>query len=127
MGELAMPLAVVARMNEMRGSSPSTRISLRSCGLRSLHPHARLALIAAALFLTEVNMSNHAVSFESTQTGAAPKGWTATLTGSGKPKWTVEGDATAPSKSNVIKQSGRASYPLLLKDDTSIKDGFIEV
>jgi Domain of Unknown Function (DUF1080) len=92
-----------------------------------LHPHARLALIATALFLTEVNMSNHAVSFESNQTGAAPAGWTATLTGSGKPKWTVEGDATAPSKSKVIKQSGRASYPLLLNDDTSIKDGFIEV
>ena len=26
-----------------------------------------------------------------------------------------------------MKQSGRATFPLLLKDDTSIKDGFIEV
>jgi len=32
-----------------------------------------------------------------------------------------------PSKSKVVKQSGRATYPLLLKDDSSIKDGFIEV
>jgi hypothetical protein len=92
------------------------------------HPYARWALLAAALFLTEVNdMSNHAVSFESTQTGAAPAGWTATLTGSGDPKWTVESDKTAPSKAKVVKQSGRATYPLLLKDDTNIKDGFIEV
>jgi hypothetical protein len=73
------------------------------------------------------DMSNHAISFESTRIGAAPEGWTATLTGSGNPKWTVESDATAPSRSNVVKQSGKATYPLLLKNDTSIKDGFIEV
>jgi hypothetical protein len=28
---------------------------------------------------------------------------------------------------NVVKQSGRATYPLLLKNDTNIKDGFVEV
>ncbi len=72
-------------------------------------------------------MSNRAMSFEGTQTGVAPEGWTATLTGSGDPKWTVEGDETAPSKSNVLKQSGRATFPLILKNDTNIKDGFIEV
>ena len=92
------------------------------------HPYACCALIAAALFLLEVNdMSNHAASFESAQTGVTPEGWTATLTGSGNPKWTVESDETAPSKLKVVKQSGRATYPLLLKDDASIKDGFIEV
>ena len=72
-------------------------------------------------------MSNQAVSFESNQTGAAPEGWTATLTGSGNPQWTVESDQTAPSKAKVVKQSGRATFPLLLKNDSSIKDGFIEV
>ena len=93
-----------------------------------LDPNIRWAVIAAALFLLEINdMSNHAVSFESVQTGVTPEGWTATLTGSGDPKWTVESDETAPSKSKVVKQSGRATYPLLLKDDTTIKDGFIEV
>jgi hypothetical protein len=92
------------------------------------HPHARWAIIAATFFLLEVNdMTNHAISFESNQIGAAPEGWTATLTGSGDPKWTVESDETAPSKLKVIKQSGRATYPLLLKNDTQIKDGFIEV
>jgi hypothetical protein len=93
-----------------------------------LHHHSRRAIIAATFFLLGVNdMSNHAISFESTQTGVAPEGWTATLTGSGDPKWTVESDDTAPSKSNVLKQSGRATYPLILKDDTKIKDGFVEV
>jgi hypothetical protein len=46
------------------------------------HPHARWAVIAATFFLLEMNdMSNHAVSFESTRIGAAPEGWTSTLTG----------------------------------------------
>src|ERR1700692_2004808 len=92
------------------------------------HLHARWAIIGATFFLLEVNdMSNHAISFESTQTGVAPEGWTATLTGSGDPKWTIESDQTAPSKSKVLKQSGRATYPLILKNDTSIKDGFVQM
>jgi len=92
------------------------------------HPHARWAIIGATFFLLEMNdMSNHAISFESTQTGVVPEGWTATLTGSGDPKWTIENDQTAPSKSKVLKQSGRATYPLLLKNDSNIKDGFVEM
>jgi hypothetical protein len=92
------------------------------------HPSARWAIIATTFFLLEIHdMSNHAISFEGTQIGAAPEGWTATLTGSGDPKWTVESDRTAPSKSTVLKQSGRATYPLILKNDTNIKDGFVEV
>jgi hypothetical protein len=89
---------------------------------------ARWTIIAATFFLLEINdMSNHAIGFESTEIGVTPEGWTATLTGSGNPKWTVESDDTAPSKSGVLKQSGRATYPLILKNDTSIKDGFVEV
>ena len=72
-------------------------------------------------------MADNAPNFETDPIGASPKGWTATKTGKGAPKWTVEEDRTAPSKSNVLKQSGRATYPLLLKDDTNIEDGFIEV
>jgi Domain of Unknown Function (DUF1080) len=86
-----------------------------------------LAVAAIVFPMGMDGMSNHAAGFESKQTGVTPEGWTATLTGSGNPKWTVESDETAPSKSKVIKQSGRATYPLLLKNDTSIKDGFIEV
>ena len=92
------------------------------------HLRVRWAIIGAIFFLLEMNdMSNHAISFESNQTGVAPEGWTATLTGSGDPKWTIESDETAPSKSQVLKQSGRATYPLILKDDSNIKDGFVEM
>src|ERR1700716_1447845 len=91
-------------------------------------PYVGWAVVAATFFLLEINdMSSSATSFENSQIGAAPEGWTATLTGSGDPKWTVESDDTAPSKSKVLKQSGRATFPLILKNDTSIKDGFVEM
>jgi hypothetical protein len=71
-------------------------------------------------------MADSTAKFQADAVGAAPKGWTGTCTGRGDPKWTIEHDQTAPSKLKILKQSGRATYPLLLKDDTRIKDGFIE-
>jgi hypothetical protein len=67
------------------------------------------------------------INFDDATPGAAPPGWTATKTGKGEAKWTIEKDDTTPSKPNVLKQSGEATYPVVLKDDTSLKDGFVEV
>ena len=86
-------------------------------------------LIAAALLCSvEVRaMAESTVTFEADAVGAAPNGWTATKTGRGDPRWTIEQDQTAPSKSKIVKQSGTATYPLLLNDNTQIQDGFIEL
>jgi len=65
-------------------------------------------------------------SFADDAVGTAPTGWTVTMTGKGDPKWTVENDPTA-SRAKVVKQSGNATYPLLLKQGTTIKDGFVEI
>jgi len=67
------------------------------------------------------------VNFDDATSGAAPPGWTATKTGKGEAKWTIEKDDTAPSKPNALKQSGEAAYPVCLKNGTSLKDGFVEV
>ncbi len=67
------------------------------------------------------------VNFDNFKAGDPPPGWTATKTGSGQPKWTIEREDTAPSKPNVLKQSGAATYPVCIKDDTNLKDGFVEV
>ena len=50
----------------------------------------------------------------------------ATQTGGGTARWAIEKDETAPSKPNVLKQSGVAAYPVCLKNDTRLKDGFVE-
>jgi len=67
------------------------------------------------------------INFDDATPDAPPPGWTATKTGKGEAKWTIAKDDTAPSKPNVLKQSGEATYPVCLKNDTSLKDGFVEV
>jgi len=66
-------------------------------------------------------------NFDDAPAGIPPVGWTLTMTGRGEPKWTVEAEPSAPSKPNVLKQSGQATFPLAIKSDTAIRDGFVEV
>ena len=86
-------------------------------------------LFLASLAFTAIAASSSAdtVTFDNFKTGATPLGWTATQTGSGSAKWSVEKDDSAPSKPNVLKQSGQATFPVCIKNDTNLKDGFVEV
>src|SRR5438552_799347 len=67
------------------------------------------------------------INFDNLKAGAPPPGWTATQTGSGSAKWSVEKEDSAPSKPNVLKQSGQATFPVCIKNDTNLKDGFVAV
>ena len=67
------------------------------------------------------------INFDDLKTGAPPPGWTASKTGQGDPKWAVVADDSAPSKPNVLKQSGQATYPVCFKSGPAINDGFVEV
>jgi hypothetical protein len=83
-----------------------------------------LVLVTA---LTASTAFSQTVNFDDVKPGDLPANWTGTKTGKGEPKWIVEKDGTAPSKPNVFKQSGEATYPVALKNDTSLKNGFVEV
>jgi hypothetical protein len=63
-------------------------------------------------------------NFETDAVGAPPRGWFLTMTGRGAPNWTVERDDGGEA---VLKQSGKAAYPVALKEGTNIRDGFVEV
>ena len=67
------------------------------------------------------------INFDRDEVGKVPAGWTAGVTGRGAPRWAVEADATAPSKPNVLKQSGQGTFPWCVKKDLAIADGFVEV
>src|SRR5262249_26123482 len=82
-------------------------------------------IMAATMAATLVGAQK--VSFDDMKTGAPPPGWTATQTGSGTAKWTIEKDQSGQRKPNVLKQSGQATFPFCFKNDTNIKDGFVEV
>src|SRR5437868_10352090 len=83
-------------------------------------------LMICAGFLSGTALAD-TINFDDAKTGAPLPGWTATQTGSGSAKWSVEKDDSAPSKPNVLKQSAQATFPVCFKNDTNLKDGFVEV
>src|SRR5438552_1344424 len=83
-------------------------------------------LVICSVFLSGVALAE-TITFDDLKTGGPPPGWTATQTGSGSAKWSVEKDGSAPSKPNVLRQSGVATFPVCFKNDTIFKDDFVEV
>ena len=84
--------------------------------------------LVAGLAMT-LSVSSFAASdaFDQHKTGAMPPGWTAGVTGRGESRWSVEADSSAPSKPNVLKQSGVGDFPWAVKGDTKIAHGHVEV
>jgi len=79
-------------------------------------PQRRSAIVAAMLFLLGVtDMSNRAISFEAARSALRLKAGRPPLQGRAIPNGRSKAMRPAPSKSKVVKQSGRATYPLLLK------------
>ena len=60
-------------------------------------------LVSASMLFATVAATAETINFDRASVGEPPAGWTATRTGTGDAKWTIE------------------------KDDTSLKDGFVEV
>src|SRR6058998_220672 len=67
------------------------------------------------------------VNFDSDTVSAVPSGWTCGVTGRGSPRWAVAADPGAPSKPNVLMQSGSGTFPWCAKSGTSLADAFVEV
>ena len=84
--------------------------------------------IATLITLTTMTIAHaETINFDRDDVGKVPAGWIAGVTGRGSPKWAVEADPTAPSKPNVLKQSGQGTFPWCVKKAVSITDGFVEV
>jgi len=88
-----------------------------------------LALIIPTLASVAIMTTTHAetVSFDREAPGALPAGWRSGITGRGSPKWSVEADTSAPSRPNVLKQSGSGTFPWCVRPDVSLADGYVEV
>ena len=66
-------------------------------------------------------------NFDDVPVGTLPRGWMAGVTGRGTARWSVVADVTAPSKPNVLKQTGRGAFPWCVNTMLNIADGFVEV
>jgi hypothetical protein len=88
-----------------------------------------MKLVAAMFAITSLtgNAMAETINFDNDKPGGVPAGWNAGVTGRGAPKWTVEADATAPSRPNVLKQSGRGTFPWCVVKQSALADGYVEV
>jgi hypothetical protein len=87
---------------------------------------ARHAL-TLAFVLSGADAMSQAFNFDGMTPGALPAEWVCGVTGSGASRWTVEADADAPSRPNVLKQSGRGDFPYCALKRESIAHGFVQV
>jgi len=87
----------------------------------------RSAIATLITFATMTIAYAETINFDRDEVGKVPTGWTAGVTGRGSPKWVVQADPTAPSKPNVLMQSGQGTFPWCVKKDVSIGDGFVAV
>lgn len=87
----------------------------------------RITVLASLVFFASLIAWAESVGFDSEKVGSLPKGWQTGVTGHGSPTWAVVTSEGAPSRPNVLKQSGKADFPWAVKSDASITDGFVEV
>jgi hypothetical protein len=88
--------------------------------MKPLLPIVPVVIVATAAHAETVN-------FDDASPGALPPQWVAGATGRGSPKWAIDVDPGAPSKPNVLKQSGQADFPWCVLKEPSLADGFVEV
>ncbi|HSN39944.1 MAG TPA: hypothetical protein VLT92_07085 [Burkholderiales bacterium] len=74
-----------------------------------------------------VNANAKTENFDEAAAGTLPAGWKCGVTGSGSPRWQIEADSMAPSKPNVLKQTGRGTFPWCVRDGVFMLNGFVEV
>lgn len=84
-------------------------------------------VIASLMMLGSLPVMAQTITFDQDAVGSLPTGWTAGVTGRGTQRWTVETDAGAPSKPNVLRQSGSGDFPWCVKNEPQFADGYVEV
>jgi len=96
------------------------------------HDHASICNVKLLRLLCfALAISNCVLAAESRETfdqsTELPQGWQSGITGQGSAKWEVVPEQSAPSKPNILRQSGEATFAWAAKMDAAIKDGFVEV
>src|SRR6476661_4392216 len=87
----------------------------------------RILVLAAGMITAATAAVADTENFDQAPTGSPPPNWTCGVTGQGSPVWKVETDPSAPSKPNVLKQSGKGTFPWCVRKDVSVADGYVEV
>ncbi len=87
----------------------------------------RQACMAVATIFAASASFAETINFDGDAPGSLPLAWEQGVTGRGTAKWTVRQDESAPSKPNVLQQSGSGTFPWCVLRKTSVENGFVEV
>ena len=85
------------------------------------------ACITALSVFAASAASAETLTFDQDKAGALPSLWQQGVTGKGNPQWAVRPDSSAPSKPNVLQQSGSGTFPWCVLPKTAVENGFVEV
>ena len=88
---------------------------------------SRSLLILAAALVLSCHVSAATANFDSDRPGTPPAPWKVGVAGTGAGIWEIIAAQDAPSKPNVLRQSGVATRTWCVKSDERIRDGFVEV
>jgi len=94
-------------------------LNLEDMVMKTLFMAALMAAASSATFANE--------NFDAAASGSLPADWICGLTGKGSPVWKVETSPSAPSKPNVLKQSGSGDFPWCAYTPAALVDGYVEV
>ena len=83
-------------------------------------------IAAVTIFATSAAIAE-TINFDGDTLGALPNTWQQGVTGNGKPRWAVKADPSAPSKPNVLEQSGSGTFPWCVLSGSKLENGFVEV
>jgi 3-keto-disaccharide hydrolase len=86
-----------------------------------------MLLLPGLLAAVSLSAAAETVNFDAFSVGNPPAPWKTGQRGKGTAVWKIEADPSAPSKPNVLHQSGSANYGWAVKTDTAIADGAVEV
>jgi hypothetical protein len=67
------------------------------------------------------------IDFDGDAPGTLPQAWQQGVTGRGMPQWAVKPDPSAPSRPNVLQQSGSGAFPWCVLRRSAVENGFVEV
>jgi hypothetical protein len=86
----------------------------------------KTCIAVATVFATHAAFAE-TIGFDSATPGSLPSEWRQGVTGKGTSKWAVVKDDAAPSKPNVLQQSGSGAFPWCVLHQSAIENGFVEV
>jgi hypothetical protein len=115
------------------GSATLIPVPMPDGGQRSARPTFRgsmllaIAAILAVAGCVRQPISSGTVTFDNVKPGRIPPAWRGGVTGAGHAKWAVVEAADAPSRPNVLQQSGVARFCWCVRTNLLLRDGFVAV